>query len=283
MKTILVPTDFTESTTHALNWVRLFARHYDATVVLLHVQAVTMPEGAVPVAGGLGLGMAVPVGTESVSHDQLDQLAAELRAGGIACQTDLRRGAVTDAILSAAQDHSADLIITGHKHMASFFGRLGSSMAAGVARAAHCPVLVVPTGDSESAPIQLKTIVFTTSLEFDQDEEFGQVVELGRRFEATIRVLHVRAENQPNLSDDMEMLGQLQEVYGTDLLLSDTVESRTVSGGIETYLTTNHPDLLVMTTRERDFLSGLLNPSLTGRMLTLANLPILVYHTQTDV
>ncbi len=76
---------------------------------------------------------------------------------------------------------------------------------------------------------------------------------MARSFGATLRVLHVRSENQPNINDDESMLGQLQAVYGPDPLLVDTVEARTVSGGIETYLSANPADLLVMTTRERDF------------------------------
>ncbi|GAB3643031.1 universal stress protein [Spirosoma arcticum] len=283
MQTILFSADFTESTTNALSWAQLFARHYKATLVLVHVQQVALPDATLPVAGELGMGVGVPMDTESTSLDQLTTLADQLRAEGLTCQTDLRRGALKDAILSAAQEHNADLIITGRSHLNNFFDRIAGTVATGVARGANCPVLVVPAGESETATQpQVQTIVFTTPLEFDQQDGFKQALDMARTFGATLRVLHVRAENQPNLTDDDTMIGQLQTVYGSDPLPVDTVDARTVSGGIETYLSDNPADLLVMTTRERDFLSGLLNPSLTGRMVVLANLPVLVFQAEAN-
>ena len=286
MKTILFSTDFTSSTTDALNWARLFARHYHATLVLVHVQPMAIADAAIPVIGDLGMGAGAVVNYPSTSPNQLAALADQLRAEGVTCQTDLRRGAVNDAILLAAQAHNADLIITGRSHLNNVFERMAGTSATGVARGANCPVLVVPAGDdakTNSQPVQLQTIVFTTPLEFDQQQAFGQVVEMARTFGASLRVLHVRAENQPNINDDATMLSQLQTLYGSDPLPVDTVDSRTVSGGIETYLSTHPADLLVMTTRERDFLSGLLNPSLTGRMVVLAHGPVLVFRAEVDL
>ena len=282
MKTILFPADFTESTTNALNWARLFAHRYNAALVLVHVQQMALPDATLPVMGELGMGAGAVMDGESTSLNQLTTLADQLRAEGLTCQTDLRRGAVKDAILSAALAHEADLIITGRSHLNNVFDRIAGTAATGVARGASCPVLVVPATRDETAtqPVQLRTIVFTTPLEFDQQENFSQVMAMAKNFGATLRVLHIRAENQPNLNDDQTMLNQLQAAYGPDPLLVDTVDARTVSGGIETYLSANPADLLVMTTRERDFLSGLLNPSLTGRMLVLADLPVLVFRSE---
>lgn len=286
MKTILFSTDFTDSTTDALNWARLFARQYHATLVLVHVQPMAVPDAAIPVIGDLGMGTGGDVDKLFTSPDQLAVLADQLRAEGITCQTDLRRGAVKDAILLAAHEHNADLIITGRSHLNNVFERMAGTSATGVARGADCPVLVVPVGDdseTDSQPVHLQTIIFTTPLEFDQQQAFGQVVDMARAFGATLRVLHVRAENQPNINDDATMLSQLQTVYGSESLPVDTVDSRTVSGGIETYLSTHPADLLVMTTRERDFLTGLLNPSLTGRMVVLAHGPVLVFRAEVSL
>ena len=285
MKTILFSADFTESTIDALNWARLFVRHYKATLILVHVQQMAVSGAALPVAGELGMRAGVVMDEEPIDLNQLTTLADQLRAEGLTCQTDLRRGAVKDAILLAADEHKADLIITGRSHLTNFFDRIVGTGATGIAQGANCPVLVVPEGNpNETAqPVHLQLIAFTTPLEFDQQEGFGQVVDMARKFGATLRVLHVRAENQPNVNDDEQMLNQLQAVYGSEPLPVDTVDARTVSGGIETYLTSNPVDLLVMTTRERDFLSGLLNPSLTGRIMVLTDLPVLVFRAEANL
>ncbi len=147
METILFPTDFAESTTDALNWVRLFARHYNALLILVHVQPTAVSNATLPVAGelGMGAGAVMDVNTESTSRDQLTALADQLRGEGLTCQIDLRRGAVKDAILSATGEHNADLIITGRSHLNNFFERIAGTAATGIARGANCPVLVVPT------------------------------------------------------------------------------------------------------------------------------------------
>ncbi|WP_080240612.1 universal stress protein [Spirosoma rigui] len=279
MKTIVFPTDFSDSTADALNWAKLFARQYNASLLVVHVQQLAMPNTALPVAGELGMGASVgmDVDMQQISQEQLDTLAGQLQADGIQCQTELRLGAVKDAILSVAHEQNADLIITGRGHLRNFFDRLGGTAATSVAKGANCPVLIVPASESAPKPAQLRSIVFSTPLEFDQQEGFGQTLAIARTFDATIRVLRVRAENQPSLSADKPMLKTLQNLYGAEPLPVDTIESRTVSGGIDTYLSTNSPDLLVMTTRERDFLSGLLNPSLTDRVVTHTDLPVLVF------
>lgn len=279
MKTIVFPTDFSDSTADALNWAKLVAKYYDAKLLVVHVQQLVVPNTGLPVAGELGMGASVgmDVDMQSISQEQLTALAGQLQAEGINCHTDLRLGTVKEAVLAVAQEHNADLIITGRGHLRNFFDRLGGTAATSVARGANCPVLIVPASESEPKPAQLRTIVFTTPLEFDQQEGFSQTLAIARTFGATVRVLRVQAENQPNINADEPMLQQLQTLYGTDPLPVDTVEARTVSGGIDTYLSTNSPDLLVMTTRERDFLSGLLNPSLTDRVVTHTNLPVLVF------
>ncbi|GAB3569928.1 universal stress protein [Spirosoma luteolum] len=297
MKTILLPTDFSDSTAHAINWAQGLASAYDATLVLLHVQTYTATGATMPLAGEVGLGLDPAMGAllpgpdlpdlEPALRGQLSALADGFRHDGIDCRIELRWGAVKDVILDVAADHEVDLIITGRSHLGGFFDRLLGTTATGVARGAHCPVLIVPTGDlDELAEIdqesQLQSIVFATPLEFDEDDTFRQVVELAHRFEASLRILHVEAENQPNLVDDAEMLAQLQAVYGAEPLALDTVRASSVSGGIGQYLETHAPSLLVLTTRERDFLSGLLNPSITSRLVGRTNLPLLVYQRKGD-
>lgn len=275
----------------ALNWARLFAHQYKAPLVLLHIEPLVVSQTAVPLVGDLGLSPATSLDMETQltldreRQQQLTALAEQLRLEGIDCQTELRNGSITETILSVADEHQVDFIVTGRSHLSNFFDRLAGTAATSVARGAHCPVLIVPVAAEEGAqkPAQLQSIVFTTPLEFDQQDEFSEVVDVASRFGASLRVLHVLAENQPNIADDNDMLSQLQSCYGEQPLPADTVKSRTVTGGIEAYLAGHHPDLLVMTTRERDFLSGLLNPSLTSHLVVRLDVPILVYQIKADL
>jgi len=276
MKTILFPTDFSQSAGHALAWAQLLARHYNATLQILHVFSPLMP--VVPPPGMADPLLATPESeAEANSRNQLEALAADLRAEGLFVQTSWQTGNVDEQILAAAHDIKADLIVTGRSDMHSFLDRLAGTHASGVAKSAHCPVLIVPTNAPEH-PVQLQTIAYATQLEGDDDATIRAILELACDFNAKLELIHVEAENQPNVFDDSDVLTDLQQTFGADVFRLHTLKSRTVSGGLAAYLDKHPVDLLVMTTRKRNFLDGLLKPSITSRMVTHTQLPTLIYH-----
>jgi nucleotide-binding universal stress UspA family protein len=291
MKTILFPTDFNTATT-ALSWAWLFARQPGARLVLLHVFQPIIPDSTLPSVGPLGMGVEPSLALEDISRNQLLELANQLRAEGLTVTTDWRIDNVEDGILTAAQDCGADLIITGRSELANFFDRIVGTSAAGVARHAHCPVLIVPAhsapphaGETQKPiqhqwahPAHLRQIVFASSLQVDETAVMRQVVEIANTFGASVQVLKVHAENQPNVFDDADSLASLQREFGADRLQVTTIQARTVSGGLQDFLHEHNTDLLVMTTHARDFFDRLLSPSLTERMVLRAELPLLVFH-----
>jgi nucleotide-binding universal stress UspA family protein len=284
MKTILFPTDFNTTTT-ALGWARLFASQPGASLLLLHVYQPAAPDTTLPTVGTLGLGNEPSLHLEDFSRDQLIEMADQLRAEGLTVTTDWRIDNVEDGILTAATESGADLIITGRSELNNFFDRLVGSATTGIARHAHCPVLIVPahavpaTDSDQSQSAQLRSIVFASSLQADETSAMRQVAELAHTFGASVQVLKVHAENQPNIFDDADSLAGLQQEFGADRLQVIKVDARTVSGGLQDYLHEHDTDLLVMTTHERDFFDRLLSPSLTERMVLRAELPLLVFHS----
>lgn len=277
MKTILFPTDFGPSADQALAWAQLFARQYNATLQVLHVFSPLMP--VVPPPGMAGPLLATPESeAETNSRNRLEALADQLRTDGFAVQTSWQTGDVDDHILAAAHDTNADLIVTGRSDMHSFLDRLAGTHASGVVKSAHCPVLIVPTSAPERS-VQLQTIAYATQLEGDDDATIRAILELARDFNAKLELIHVEAENQPNVFDDSDVLTDLRNTFGADAFRLHTVKSRTVSGGLADFLAKHPVDLLVMTTHKRDFLDGLLKPSITSRMVTHTQLPTLIYHS----
>nr|WP_293840170.1 universal stress protein [uncultured Arsenicibacter sp.] len=281
MKTILFPTDFTSSASLALQWAKTLAGKYQATLILLHVHQPPLPDTTLPTVGDLGVGVAAAYDLEKIGHEQLDHLAAQLRAAGLTVDTEWRMGGIEDEILSTARDRNVDLIITGRHTMSTFFDWLAGSAATDVALDASCPVLVVPAPDEHETakPVALSEVIFATQLEFDERSVLQQVSQLTADFGGRLHFLKVNADNQPDVFDDEQFKAQLQRTLGDDPLRVNLIHARTVTGGVSDYLDKHRADLLVMTTRERGFLDGLLNPSLTKRMVLRAHIPVLVYHS----
>lgn len=282
MKYILFPTDFSSSSAQALDWARFLTKHFNATLVLVHVYQPPLPDTTLPTIGDMGVGMAASYDVEQIGQEKLAELVDQLRSEGLTIESDWRIGHVEDEILDAARAFSADLIITGRHDINTFFDRLAGSAATDVALDASCPVLVVPAPheNASAKPAQLGKIIYATQLEFDEAPILRQVVTLANAFGAALHFLKVEADNQPNVFDDAQFKAELQHELGDQPIQVELVHARTVTGGLKSYLDHYNADLLVMTTRERGFFDGLLNPSLTERMVMKAHLPLLVYHTQ---
>ncbi|GAB3256791.1 universal stress protein [Larkinella harenae] len=285
MKNILVPTDFTGTSELALAWAKFLAKQYiqegsETTLVLAHVTQPYIPDTTLP-TGEVGAGILAAQEMEDVGELNLQEIADQLEREGFKTRIESRFGSIDGEIVEVAEELKPDLIVMGRSNIDSFFDWLAGSSAADVAMTASCPVLVVPTLEhGQSHPVRLATIAYATQLEFDENHILRPVVELARKFQAALRLVKIKAMNQPNVYDDRQFLDQIELEFGRNRFTEDVVSADNVAEGLTKYMQSNQVDLLVMATRERDFLSKLLNPSLTKRMVLSSDIPVLVYHAK---
>lgn len=239
MTTLLFPTDFSNTTTAALDWVRLFARKTGAGITLLHVYLPMVPDSTLPTLGDSGLGVVASLEVEELSRRQLEELATDLRAEGFSIQTEWRLGIADDEILTVAREQSADLIVMGRSDLNTFFDRLAGSAVTDVADEAICPVLIVPATHEAQAvrPVQVHTIVYAM-------------------------------QPQTNQSDVSAQTDSLVDAFGAHLSVLT-----------EDQLDTVHADLIVMELYPKaGFLDNLLHPNHINRLISKSAVPVLVYH-----
>ena len=143
VKTILHPTDFSAGADTAFRFARALARDYGARLVVLHAAA--LPPAAI--VGG------VMIPAPSVEQEPIrEQLRWRLAdAPDVNGEARLAEGDAAPAILRAAKDVGADLIVMG-THGRTGLGRLlMGSVAEQVVRKATCPVLTVKCPPKEAA------------------------------------------------------------------------------------------------------------------------------------
>ncbi len=135
IRTILHPTDFSDSARGAFELACALARDYSAGLVLVHV----VPQARVFAPDGI----AVPIGAEE-SYEPHARLA-HLNPDDPTVKTDHRvlNGDPADQILKAAKDVNADLIVMGTHGSGGLTRLLMGSVAESVMRKAPCPVLTV--------------------------------------------------------------------------------------------------------------------------------------------
>jgi nucleotide-binding universal stress UspA family protein len=142
-RNILVPIDFSDFSTYALDYAVTLAAKLDAKVHLLH--AITIPALGVP-----ELGVALTASTiDSLIRDNqaaLDKLADERRTKASIGEVILRTGDARELVLQACEEVSADLIVMGTHGRRGFTRALLGSVAESVVRSAQCPVLTIRKG-----------------------------------------------------------------------------------------------------------------------------------------
>ena len=146
LKTILVPTDFSNCSMKALQYALPFAKQNSAAITLLHVIPPPTPAGAE--YGSVDF-PAIETNLREGAERELLALAATKVHGAVPTEATVRMGSATTEILRLARELPADLIViathgrTGLKHV--FLG----SVTEHVVRSAPCPVLVVRESEHE--------------------------------------------------------------------------------------------------------------------------------------
>lgn len=151
VKTILVPTDFSETAELALRYGKALASAFQATLHILHV--LQDPLLYVPITEGYG---ALPNFREQLEGDarrHLERLVTDSERQTLQIQLALKWGTPFVEIVEYARQHQVDLIVLGTHGRGAVMQMLLGSVAEKVVRKAPCPVLTVrPTDTSVAVP-----------------------------------------------------------------------------------------------------------------------------------
>jgi universal stress protein A len=147
LKKILVPVDFSETSTKAFQYALKFAEQFDCEITLLHVVQ--------PISPIIGAPLAVEVFPDaedesSEAEKNLAVLVAESHGDGAnSVNSSVRIGHPPNEITKAAKDMDVDLIIIATHGYTSWRHLCIGSTAERVVRTAPCPVLVVRQKEHE--------------------------------------------------------------------------------------------------------------------------------------
>lgn len=133
---LLVPVDLSGRPKRAVEVARDLALETDGKVTLLHViQTLDLPfEELADFYGRL----------EARAAERMDELAAPLRAAGVAFQRQVSYGRRAEEIVEYAEENDVDLIVlTSHRVNLEDPGAGWATMSYKVAILAQCPVLLV--------------------------------------------------------------------------------------------------------------------------------------------
>jgi nucleotide-binding universal stress UspA family protein len=148
VRKLLVPTDFSDDASHALDAVGALFEGAAAQIEITLVHVYQLPVMVAPLTG---FGPELPVlaeGARDAAHDALDPLADRLRARGYQVTVVGREGDPATVVTELARSVGADLIAMGTRGLSKLKQLLLGSTAERVVQHAPCPVLTLRrTGD----------------------------------------------------------------------------------------------------------------------------------------
>lgn len=143
IRTILLPTDFSECANYALSYATSLARQAGAKIICVHVI-----EPVVPTVGYTGMTEPLPIvdiseQLEDSAERELPKIAEHEECAGLDVEELIAHGDAASEIARVAKERGVDLIVIS-SHGRTGLGRiLFGSTAESVVRHAPCPVLVV--------------------------------------------------------------------------------------------------------------------------------------------
>jgi nucleotide-binding universal stress UspA family protein len=204
---ILCPTDLTLSSDQAIGYALALARAYDAKVIFCYCASGSeVPSVAEiqksEVEYALSNGKIRELFSGSILHFLSAREFSELPWEGVL----LRSDDIGDAIITAAADHAADIVVMRSRRRPHRAAILGST-AESVCRAAPCPVFVTHSDERDwitsGTEIGLKRVLVPYDFSDYAELALKYALSFAQRYEAELHLLHVlppHSLNEPEVA-----------------------------------------------------------------------------------
>lgn len=139
MKTILVPVDFSSTTSAAVETAMRLAKACGGKILLFHVISHSLDYRAYPV-----LDRTVLEAELSRARQELERLLPAVQAAGITVSAHTAAGEPVGLILAQAKFCRADVIVLGSRRHTAIYDLLVGSTSSGILQGSSCPVMFAP-------------------------------------------------------------------------------------------------------------------------------------------
>lgn len=277
MEHILVPINFTPATEISLAHAVGIAQATHKVVIMCHFVTSTVPAGA-----NMTLHKREIKEKHEKAHMEMRVLLTQYEnhtynetGQPVMIEPLVMEGHPDDATEKIMQDNSIAMIVLSHKDSNEIKDLFLNNK---VVREANCPILTIPKGATYKP---LEYVVYAANFDGNDAKRIRDLIELTSNFDARLDCLHVCTDGK-KLREENEKMQELQAEFDVVLFskLSFKVirDSKSVTNGLESYLTNHKPDMLVMLKAEKTFFNKLFGTKTNIRKMALDNgMPIMMY------
>jgi nucleotide-binding universal stress UspA family protein len=279
MKTILIPTDFSDNSSNAISYGLQLFKHEDVNFVFLHVShpIVDLPTSSIEYFEPV-----IFEDQEEVKKQIQNQLTKicqkeNVDLNKINYQIECLVGFAGDLIVSKAKEAACDLIVMGTKGASGLDQILLGSITASVIRKSTISVIAVPENYSFK---KLEKIVFATDYEgISNKKTLLPLFDFASKFQSKVLMFHAIEAKEPIAAYIEELQVWKAEKNFEHVKHSNSIAScENIPDGILDFAGENEADMIALIPHTYSFFGNLLHKSVSKQVAFESNIPILALH-----
>ncbi len=280
MRTILLPTDFSECSKNAIKYAIRFAEQTERKLLFFHSTFLDILTST-PTRVYLN---AVKFDKESklqMLGEFIENIYHSLHMTRNSNNTKflVKSGpSVIESIKETIDEQFIDLIIIGTYGVTGFAKKMMGSTAVSLIEQAYCPVLAIPEKFKFNG---VKKIAYASSDLDNLKMELNPIIQMAQKLEASLVIFHITEGNQfvtnfENFNSEvfMESLSHHFRFHSMSLHVID-IGNNSLTDAIDNFVKNNEPDILAMLTHKRSFFHKMFNPSQTKDLSYQLRVPLM--------
>lgn len=275
MKTILIPTDFSDNARNAIKFAINNFNTDQTNYILFNAYSM-------PTHGRAGMLMSLidelKKDSDEMLLEELNWIKNELNIDTHNFTTKNMHGGLADTVESYTKEHTVDCVIMGTQGASDITDMIIGSNAYNVVQEVKCPIILVPSGDFG---LGFRQILFTADFNrVNPSVTLKPLIDLVNQFNANLHILNVVAEDEINEHSKYIERLSLQKAFKSLKHSFHTEINDNIEDGIMDYMKDNSCDLVVMISRDNGFFDFVFQTSTTRKIVLNSKIPVLVLHEE---
>jgi nucleotide-binding universal stress UspA family protein len=272
---VLIPIDFTSNADNAFQYGISFLTKFNSNLFLLNVQEPYVVATEVPIIEII----------EEENKEKKNKIQTKLNtycAYILKTKPDwnlnclVSEGKPEEIIIEIANKTGIDLLIMAYTIKSRFDRLIFGNLTNKIIENSPCPVLVVPDRVKFK---EIKTIAYAAMMTATDIQKINQLTAIAKAFNAEIHIINVSDKNDPAIKHDLSSFKEeVKKQVHYKKLTFESIQGPGILNGIEEYIQDQKIDLICMSTRTRMGLQALFNKSITEKVSSSIDIPILVFH-----
>jgi len=272
MKTILVPTDFSEQAEYALRVAAQIAKQNNSEIILLHM--LELPHQA---GDALGSGHQIPeiMFYKDKAISKLEDLMDVDYLEGINVLEIIQFEKAFDGILAVSKKNNVDLIVIGSHGTSGFQEMFIGSNTEKVVRFSQVPVLVIKNRNDD---FKASNFVFASDFSDEIKKPFAQLVDFAKSFDADLSLVMINTPNSFKPTHVAEkIMNDFMKDFNYPKYTLHIYNDVNVEKGILNFANSVNADLIGMCTHGRTGFAHFFNGSISEDLVNHAVRPVITF------